>query len=57
MGYISCIEWSHDGKELTCGTQCGIILVLAMPKLRTLKQFHEHRHKVNKIKFDPTRKY
>ncbi|XP_052837482.1 protein cortex [Drosophila gunungcola] len=57
MGYISCIEWSHDGKELLCGTYCGVILVLAMPKLRTLKQFRDHRHKVNQIKFDPTRKY
>ncbi|XP_016994087.2 protein cortex [Drosophila takahashii] len=56
-GYVSCIEWSHDGKELTCGTQCGIIVVLAMPKLRTLNHLREHRHKVNKIKFDPTRKY
>ncbi|XP_017041310.1 protein cortex [Drosophila ficusphila] len=57
MGYISCIEWSHDGKQLTCGTYCGMILVLAMPKLRTVRQFSEHRHKVNKIKFNPTRKY
>ncbi|XP_016987499.1 protein cortex [Drosophila rhopaloa] len=57
MGCISCIEWSHDGKELTCGTYCGLILLLAMPNLRTLKSFREHRHKVNKIKFDPTRKY
>ncbi|XP_017069684.2 protein cortex [Drosophila eugracilis] len=57
VGCVSCIEWSHDGKELICGTQCGVIVVLNMPKLRTVMQINEHLKKVNKIKFSPTRKY
>nr|NP_001260144.1 cortex, isoform B [Drosophila melanogaster]NP_523494.1 cortex, isoform A [Drosophila melanogaster]Q960N3.2 RecName: Full=Protein cortex [Drosophila melanogaster]AAF52421.1 cortex, isoform A [Drosophila melanogaster]AAK54464.1 cortex [Drosophila melanogaster]AGB92680.1 cortex, isoform B [Drosophila melanogaster] len=57
MGYISCIEWSHDGKEVICGTQCGVIIVLAMPTLNTLMQLREHRHTVKKMKFAPTHKY
>ncbi|XP_039479693.1 protein cortex isoform X2 [Drosophila santomea] len=57
MGYISCIEWSHDGKELICGTHCGLICVLAMPKLKTVIQLREHRHPVQKMKFAPTNKY
>ncbi|KAH8410138.1 hypothetical protein KR009_006761, partial [Drosophila setifemur] len=56
MGHISCIEWSHDGDEIICGTQCGVIIVLSFPKLKS-QQIREHRHQITKIKFGPTRKY
>ncbi|KAH8329091.1 hypothetical protein KR074_003718, partial [Drosophila pseudoananassae] len=56
MGHICCIEWSPNGDEIFCGTNCGVIIVLTYPKLKST-QIREHRHPITKIKFDPIGKY
>ncbi|XP_034129015.1 protein cortex isoform X1 [Drosophila guanche] len=56
MGCIRCIEWSHDGNELLCGTNCGIIVVLTRPKMKS-QQLQEHRHRISMIKFSPNMRY
>ncbi|KAH8279721.1 hypothetical protein KR054_003094 [Drosophila jambulina] len=56
IGCITCIEWSPKGEQVLCGTMCGTIIVLTLPKLNS-QAICEHREKITSIKFSPTQKY
>ncbi|KAH8263242.1 hypothetical protein KR044_006441, partial [Drosophila immigrans] len=57
VGAICAIEWSQDSEKIVCGTSSGLLVVLQMPKLRTLHKLHKHNVEITCIRYSPHGQY
>ncbi|EDW77421.1 uncharacterized protein Dwil_GK18096 [Drosophila willistoni] len=52
VGYITCLEWNHNSKEVVCGTRSGHIMIINLSDMgqKTLKS---QNYKITMLKFSP----
>ncbi|XP_017851195.1 protein cortex isoform X2 [Drosophila busckii] len=55
--FISSIEWTHDSKQIVCGTGSGHIIVYSIHDMSTQKILSQHKHKIKRIKLSSAGRY
>ncbi|KAH8411925.1 hypothetical protein KR222_002516, partial [Zaprionus bogoriensis] len=48
---VCCIAWSNDSREIVCGMENGLLMVLGMPSVCKLHRIQKHKNKITCIRF------